>query len=108
MTEENKIVEVKKECLCQSKWFKEFITKTLAVFVGAFCALSLFAALHKPPMPPCPFGHGPMMRPGMHCHHHFYKHAKCGHHKKFEKRDFKKLENKDFQRVRTNNSEEKR
>lgn len=103
MTDENKIVEVKSECLCQSKWFKKFITKTLAVFVGTFCALSLFTALHKPPMPPCPFVHGPMIRPSMHYNHHFDRHAKCWHHKKFEKRDFKKLENRDIQRATSNN-----
>ncbi len=77
MSEENKIVEVKKECFCQTKWFKKFLTTALGTFVGVFCALSLFAALHKPPMPPCPFGHGKMMRPPMHCHHHF------NHHKQF-------------------------
>ena len=83
MTEEFKTVGVnegvnegvKNECFCQSKWFRKFLVKALAVFVGTYCALSLFAALHKPPVPPCPFGHGPMMRPAMHCHHHhFNKH----------------------------------
>lgn len=73
MTEENKMVEVKNECFCQSKWFKKFLVKALAVFVGTYCALSLFAALHKPPMPCCPFAKGLMMRPAMHCHHHHYK-----------------------------------
>ena len=74
MSEENRIenVEVRQECFCQSKWFKKFLTKTLAVFIGTFAALSLFAALHKPPMPPCPFAKGPMMRPAMHCHHHHF------------------------------------
>ena len=74
MTNENNN-EVKNEtckCFCKSEWFKKFITKTLAVFVGTYCALSLFAALHKPPMPPCPFARGPMMRPAMHCHHHHF------------------------------------
>ena len=90
MTEENKIevTEVKKECLCQSKWFRKFLTTALGTFVGVFCALSLFAALHKPPMPPCPFVKGPMMRPAMHCHHHFNHHRghRCDfHHKKMMK-----------------------
>jgi len=78
MTDENKIetVEVKNECFCKSIWFKKFLTKTLAVFIGVFAALSLFAVLHKPPMPPCPFAKGQMMRPPMHCyHHHFHKHG---------------------------------
>ena len=94
MTEENKGVNYeenkveKRECFCQSKWFRKFLTTALGTFVGVFCALSLFAALHKPPMPPCPFGYGRMMRPPMHCHHHFNHHKKfrgeC-HHKKMMK-----------------------
>ena len=94
MTEENKGVNYeenkveKRECFCQSKWFRKFLTTALGTFVGVFCALSLFAALHKPPMPPCPFGYGKMMRPPMHCHHHFNHHKKfrgeC-HHKKMMK-----------------------
>ena len=103
MTEENKI-EIKQEtckCFCQSEWFKKFLTKTLAVFVGVFSALSLFAALHKPPMPPSPYGYRTMMRPPMHCHHHFAQH-RCGHgchfYKNFEKRDFQKFEKRNFDR----------
>lgn len=98
MPEENKIVEVKQECFCQSKGFRKFLTTALGTFVGVFCALSLFAALHKPPMPPCPFTYGPMMKPGIHCHHHF-KHHRCmkgDFHRKFEKRDFKRFEQKEF------------
>ncbi len=94
MTEEIKTVEVKNECFCQSKWFRKFLTTALGTFVGVFCALSLFAALHKPPMPPCPFGHGPMMRPAMHCHHHhFNKHRglKGEFYKKIEKRDMQNI-----------------
>ena len=78
MTDENKNVEVKHECFCKSKWFRKFMVTTLGSFVGVFCALSLFAALHKPPMPPCPFGPKMMMRPPMHCHHHMNHHK--GHH----------------------------
>lgn len=75
MTDENKIIEVKKECFCQSKGFRKFLTVALGSFVGVFCALSLFSALHKPPMPPCPFAYGKMMRPAMHSHHYY------GHHR---------------------------
>ena len=96
MTDENKIVEVKKECFCQSKWIKKFLITTSGTFVGVFCALSLFAALHKPPVPPCPFGHARMMRPPVHCHHHFDRQARGDFHKKLEKRDFKKIEKRDF------------
>ena len=72
MSEENN-VEVREEkcnCFCHSKGFRKFLVVALGSFVGVFCALSLFAALHKPPVPaPMPFG-GPMMRPPMHrpCH----------------------------------------
>lgn len=97
MTNENNnvvTVEEKKECFCQSKGFRKFLIVAGGSFVGVFCALSLFAALHKPPMPPCPFG-GYMMRPPV-AYHHFDR----GHHrdfcKKMERRHFKKLENKDF------------
>ena len=87
MTEENRTekLEIKHECFCQSKWIRKFLTTALGTFVGVFCALSLFAALHKPPMPPCASAHCQMMRPAMHCHHHFNKHRKpMGdfHHKK--------------------------
>ena len=74
MTDENKTIEVKNECFCQSKGFRKFLTIALGTFVGVFCALSLFAALHKPKMPPCPFGYGRMMRPAVHCNHHFNHH----------------------------------
>lgn len=102
MTEENKI-EIKEEkctCFCKSEWFKKFLTKTLAVFIGTFSALSLFAALHKPPMmKPVPFG-GAMVRP-CHCKmHHFdgYRGPRGDFHRKMEKRDFQKFEKRDFQR----------
>ena len=72
MTDENKVVVETKECFCQSKWFKKFLVKALAVFVGTYCALSLFAALHRPPMPPCPYGKM-MMRPPIQKMHHMKK-----------------------------------
>ncbi|MBQ7764807.1 hypothetical protein IJ384_05525 [bacterium] len=90
MSDENKIekVEVKHECFCQSKWFRKFLTVALGTFVGVFCALSLFSALNKPQMPPCPFAKGPMMRPAMHCchyHSHHYKPRGDFYHKKVMK-----------------------
>ena len=72
MTEEKKL-EIKEEkcnCICHSKWFRKFLTIALGSFVGVFCALSLFAALHRPPMPPCPY-HRPMMRPPFAMQYHF-------------------------------------
>ena len=89
MTEEIK-TEIKTEtkecnCICQSQAFKNILTIATGSFIGVFCALSLFAALHKPPMPaPCPFK-GPM-RPPMMQPHHFDRHSGYMHHK----RDFDK------------------
>ena len=93
MTEEIKqeIKENEKQCkcLCCSEGFRDFLKIALGSFVGVFFALTLFAALHKPPMPPCPFG---MMRPPIHHGHHFKKpypgnFAKIKtEHKNFEKR----------------------
>ena len=100
MTDENKIEGfnygvnqgVQNECFCKSKWFRKFLTTALGSFVGVFCALSLFAALHKPPMPPCPFGPHMMMRPPMHAHHYM------GHHKMMKMKHFK--DQKDFEHHR--------
>ena len=84
MTEENHNVEVKEEkcnCFCHSKGFRKFLVVALGSFVGVFCALSLFAALHKPPMmvPTCPCGCQMMMR------HHYGHHFDRGEFKKFHK-----------------------
>ena len=73
MTEENRNEEIREEkynCICHSKGFREFLTIALGSFVGVFCALSLFAALHKPPMMGCPC-HWKMMLPPPMMHHQF-------------------------------------
>ena len=100
MSDENRIESKKEtcECFCKSEWFKKFLTKTLAVFVGVFSALSLFAALNKPPIPPCPYAYR-MMHPAMSCHHHFKnfeKGARGDFYKRMEKRKFDKFETKDL------------
>ena len=98
MTEEIKNVEEKNNtCFCQSKSFKKFLVIATGTFVGVFCALSLFAALHRPPM--MHHNHH-MIRPiGCPCHHHFYQghHAKHkGMHKKHFRGEFEhKFEKKD-------------
>ena len=90
MTEEmnNEIKEEKCKCICCSEEFRKFLIVALGTFVGVFCALSLFAALHKPPMmkPMCP-----IMRP--HCQYgqHFNKGPRNDFQRaKFEKRNFNK------------------
>lgn len=90
MTEEIKTevnVETKEcNCICKSQAVKNILTVATGSFIGVFCALSLFAALHKPPMPvPCPFK-APMRPPVMQPHHHFDRHAGYMH----GKRDFDK------------------
>ena len=59
MSDEIKVTEEKKECkcFCCSESFRKFLVIAIGSFVGVYCALSLFAALHRPPMmPPCAFG----------------------------------------------------
>ena len=80
MSDEVKVIE-EKECFCKNKWFRKFLVTAIGTFVGVYGALSLFAAIHKPPMPPCPMRFGaPMMHYGMNCP--FKKHPKF--HKEFK------------------------
>lgn len=73
MSNENYNVEVKEEkcnCFCHSKGFRKFLIVATGSFVGVFLALSLFAAVHKPPMMmPCPCGCQQVMMKHHHCHH---------------------------------------
>ena len=76
MSDEVKVTEGKEcKCLCNNKEFKKFLVIALGTFVGAYAALSLFAALHRPPaMMPCPCGFGrpaPIAAP---CPYGFQKH----------------------------------
>ena len=94
MTDEKKNKEEQKECkcLCQNKYFKKFIVVSAGTFVGAFLALSLFAALNKPPMPapmpmPCPCQQ--MLRPDF-GPQHFDRRPRGDFHKKFDKEHAKK------------------
>ena len=59
MTEEVKNQEIKNECFCKKR-AKDVLTIAIGSFVGVYCALSLFTALHRPHFP-----HHPMMYPGM-------------------------------------------
>ena len=67
------------KCLCQSKGFRKFLVIALGTFVGVYCALCLFAALHRPPMmPPMGFRGYPMQGVQRECpcktmHHHHFK-----------------------------------
>jgi len=89
MTDEIKEIK-KEECFCKNKYFRNFLVVSLGTFVGGFCAISLFAALHKPPMPMMPMMYG--MKPP--CHHmmrghHMKKHGfEHSHHKKMMKKHF--------------------
>lgn len=45
------------KCFCKSEGFRKFIITAFGTFAGVYMALSLFSAIHKPPMPcPCHFG----------------------------------------------------
>ena len=82
MTEEQNVtIETKEEhkCFCQSKGFRKFLVIALGTFVGVYSALCLFAALHRPIMPPPGFGapqfgmrHGCPCRMVEHKHHHHF------------------------------------
>jgi len=39
------------KCFCKSEGFRKFLVVAVGTFVGVYCALSLFFAIHKPPMP---------------------------------------------------------
>ena len=93
----NEINEVKvqqdKKCFCQSEGVRNFLIVSLGTFVGGFCAISLFAALHKPPMMPMM----PMMHRAHMGHHHMMGHhpmmkhnCDCPCHKKMMKKHFEK------------------
>lgn len=67
------------KCFCQSKGFRKFLITALGTFVGVYCALCLFTALHRPPMMP-PMGFRAPM-PGIEgpcpykaIHHYHFKH----------------------------------
>lgn len=88
MSEEIKNEEEKK-CCCVCKFFKteafqKFLIVALGTFLGMFCAMSLFFALHKPPM----MHHGHHFRDGganmerPMGQHHFKEH------KNFDKGEF--------------------
>ena len=92
MTEENKITEEQKcNCFCQSKGFKKFLIVACGTFVGVYVALSLFAAIHKPPMPmpmpmgPCPCAGYQQMMPPYGPHHYFDRGDRGDFHKKMMK-----------------------
>ena len=89
MTEEFTHEEKRKECFCQSKGFRKFLTIALGTFVGVYAALCLFTALHRPPMmPPCPYMYGRMVPPmAAPCH---FKHHPHFDKMKGDKGDFHK------------------
>lgn len=89
MTDEIRTEEEKQcKCFCQSKGFRKFLVVAAGTFVGVYLALSLFTAIHKPPMPapmqpPCPCQQM-MPRPDF-GHPHFNKGPRGDFHKKMIK-----------------------
>ena len=54
MSEEKTVQTVKEkecQCFCKSEGFRNFVITALGTFAGVYMALSLFTAVHKPPMP---------------------------------------------------------
>ena len=64
--EETKNTECQQECFCKKR-FKDALVIAIGSFVGVYCALSLFAALHRPHFP-CP----------MMMHHHGMMYGQMG------------------------------
>ena len=91
MSNENQNVELHEEkcnCICHSKGFRKFLVVAMGSFVGVLLALSLFAALHKPPMPipmPCPCGYHGGCPMAMKHHHKFDKSMRGDFHQKMIK-----------------------
>lgn len=91
MSDEIKIEEEKNcNCFCHSKGFRKFLVVAAGTFVGVYLALSLFAAIHKPPMPvpmpmpaPCPCQQ--MMFSPDFGPQHFYRGHRGDFHKKMMK-----------------------
>ncbi len=85
--EEKNVNELKDEkCFCQNKSFRKFLTIALGTFVGVYAALSLFAAVHRPPMmPPAFVGYRPMPCPCVHNHHPHFTHGMKGDFGSFHK-----------------------
>ena len=89
MNEEIKSAECNQECFCKKR-FKDALVIAIGSFVGVYCALSLFAALHKPSYP--------MMNPNRAMYHQyggFHHHHQFGMpHKAFPKHELPKPEEK--------------
>ena len=100
MSEEKNVEKKECDCLCKNENFKKFVVVATGSFVGVFCALSLFAALHKPPMPcPCHRFKHPMPMYNQFAPRGDFR----GMNKKFHK-DFKgEMNEKDIQKPETNN-----
>ena len=131
MTEEM-IKETKKEecnCFCKSEGFRNFIVVATGTFVGVFCAISLFAALHKPPkmipMNPhfaqpyviqhvqgCPIQEMHKFHHGMKPHHKFdgprHHHHDFGEHRPHPKFDGKKFDKEKMEKFKKQRALEKK
>lgn len=50
MSEEIKAIGKEQTCFCKSELFQRTLAVTIGSFIGVYFALSLFCAMHKPPM----------------------------------------------------------
>ena len=67
MSDEMKTEEKECKCFCRSEGVKKFVVVALGTFVGVYCALSLFVAMHRPPQ----MHRGPHMYPPIGHRHDF-------------------------------------
>ena len=87
-------------CICHNEFFQRTVAVAIGSFVGVFCAISLFAALHKPPMPYPVRPMHPQMRPPIEYRGHMNRYQ--NNHGEFKKDRYQKWEkikqNKDFKK----------
>ncbi len=98
MSEEKTTEKQECKCFCKSEAFRKFVVITLGTFTGVYMALSLFTAIHKPPMP---------------CSHHFmappaYMYGQMGPHRDFKGfHKFQKEFKGDFDKVKAPKDQDK-
>ena len=101
MTEEKTTETIKEtecKCFCRSEGFRNFLITALGTFVGAYMALSLFTAIHKPPIPCHRFMFPMMQMQEQYNHHRDFRRIDRKFHKEFkgEMKEGKKIQAPDI------------
>ena len=96
-TENKEVKDSNCTCLCAHPLTKKILTIALGSFIGCYCALSLFSAIHKPPIPKMPpMGLPPAQQMMYHPHHHSISDFERRPHFDKEKHNFN--QSKDFKK----------